>query len=40
MLAFAKSLGWDHPKAKALSTFAIQQVNYALGDYGYSWVVG
>jgi hypothetical protein len=40
MLAFAKSLGWDHPKSKELTTFAIQQINYALGDYGYSWVVG
>lgn len=40
MLAFAKSLGWDHPKSKQLTTFAIQQINYALGDYGYSWVVG
>ncbi|KAG2172253.1 hypothetical protein INT43_004794 [Umbelopsis isabellina] len=40
MLAFAKELGWEHPKAKALTTFAIQQINYALGDYGYSWVVG
>ncbi|CAO3693502.1 hypothetical protein G6F70_006247 [Rhizopus microsporus] len=40
MMAFAKLIGYDKPQAKDLTNFAIQQINYALGDYGYSWVVG
>ncbi|KAG1469014.1 hypothetical protein G6F56_003505 [Rhizopus delemar] len=40
MLGFAKLIGYDHPRSEALVTFAAQQINYALGDYGYSWVVG
>ncbi|KAI7867723.1 Six-hairpin glycosidase-like protein [Spinellus fusiger] len=40
MMAFAKTIGYEKPEAKALTTFSIQQINYALGDYGYSWVVG
>ncbi|RCH94201.1 hypothetical protein CU098_009712 [Rhizopus stolonifer] len=40
MLAFAKAVGYESQQAKAMTTFAIQQINYALGDYGYSWVVG
>ncbi|KAL0094755.1 glycoside hydrolase family 9 protein [Phycomyces blakesleeanus] len=40
MMAFAKSIGYDKPESEALTTFSIQQINYALGDYGYSWVVG
>ncbi|CAO3657334.1 unnamed protein product [Mucor hiemalis] len=40
MLAFAKSIGYQTSEAKAMTTFAVQQINYALGDYGYSWVVG
>jgi hypothetical protein len=40
MMAFAKHVGYVTDEAKAMSQFAIQQINYALGDYGYSWVVG
>jgi hypothetical protein len=40
MMAFAKLIGYDQPEAKSMTTFAVQQINYALGDYGYSWVVG
>ncbi|KAI9478272.1 MAG: Six-hairpin glycosidase-like protein [Benjaminiella poitrasii] len=40
MLAFAKTIGYDKKESKAMVNFAIQQINYALGDYGYSWVVG
>jgi hypothetical protein len=40
MLAFAKAVGYDTDEGKAMTTFATQQINYALGDYGYSWVVG
>ncbi|KAI8973947.1 Six-hairpin glycosidase-like protein [Pilobolus umbonatus] len=40
MLAFAKSIGYETPESKEMASFAIQQINYALGDYGYSWVVG
>ena len=40
MLAFAKSIGYGTDEGKAMTTFATQQINYALGDYGYSWVVG
>lgn len=40
MMAFAKAVGYDTDEGKAMTTFATQQINYALGDYGYSWVVG
>ncbi|KAI9028289.1 Six-hairpin glycosidase-like protein [Phycomyces nitens] len=40
MMAFAKSIGYEKEESEALTTFSIQQINYALGDYGYSWVVG
>ncbi|GAA5806672.1 hypothetical protein MFLAVUS_000020 [Mucor flavus] len=40
MMAFAKSIGYETDESKAMTTFAVQQINYALGDYGYSWVVG
>ncbi|KAF7727615.1 hypothetical protein EC973_007376 [Apophysomyces ossiformis] len=40
MMAFAKAIGYHTKEAKDMTTFAIQQINYALGDYGYSWVVG
>ncbi|CDH48658.1 endoglucanase e-4-like [Lichtheimia corymbifera JMRC:FSU:9682] len=40
MLAFSKLIGYETIEAKQLTSFAIQQINYALGDYGYSWVVG
>jgi hypothetical protein len=40
MMAFAKTIGYDTKHGKAMVNFATQQINYALGDYGYSWVVG
>jgi hypothetical protein len=36
----AKNVGFDKPEMLPVVTFAMQQVNYALGDYGYSWIVG
>ncbi|SAM08307.1 hypothetical protein [Absidia glauca] len=40
MLAMAKALDYKGKEAEQMVTFATQQINYALGDYGYSWVVG
>ncbi|KAI8369109.1 Six-hairpin glycosidase-like protein [Choanephora cucurbitarum] len=40
MMAFAKAIGYHTKEGKAMTTFATQQINYALGDYGHSWVVG
>lgn len=40
MLKHAKDLGSSNPYAQRLINFAIQQVNYVLGDCGRSWVVG
>ncbi|RUS30504.1 Six-hairpin glycosidase-like protein [Jimgerdemannia flammicorona] len=40
MLWHAKDLGYNDPYSKQLTTFAIQQINYMLGDCGRSWVVG
>ncbi|CAO3608153.1 unnamed protein product [Cunninghamella echinulata] len=40
MLTMAKALNYQGAEAEKMVTFATQQINYALGDYGYSWVVG
>ncbi|RUP51631.1 Six-hairpin glycosidase-like protein [Jimgerdemannia flammicorona] len=40
MLRHAKDLGYTDSYAKTLVNFAIQQINYILGDCGRSWVVG
>lgn len=34
------STSWDKAYVLALKTFAVQQINYILGDCGRSWVVG
>ncbi|ORX60578.1 Six-hairpin glycosidase [Hesseltinella vesiculosa] len=40
MMAMAKALNYEGEVAASMTRFATQQINYALGDYGYSWVVG
>ncbi|KAI8060505.1 Six-hairpin glycosidase-like protein [Gongronella butleri] len=40
MMAMAKSLDYKGDVSASMTRFATQQINYALGDYGYSWVVG
>ncbi|RUS15846.1 Six-hairpin glycosidase-like protein [Endogone sp. FLAS-F59071] len=40
MMKHAKDLGPENPYSEKLINFAIQQINYVLGDCGRSWVVG
>jgi endoglucanase len=40
MMTYAKTIGYDHPNSTRPITMAAQQLNYALGDCGRSWVVG
>lgn len=40
MMAYSKRLGYDHADAEWPIQYASQQINYALGDSGRSWVVG
>lgn len=40
MLYHARDLGYNDPYAKSLTTYAVQQINYILGDCGRSWIVG
>jgi endoglucanase len=40
MLYMAKLLGKDDEYSKRMTTFAISQANYILGDTGYTWMTG
>ncbi|GAB1520077.1 hypothetical protein RhiTH_003150 [Rhizoctonia solani] len=40
MMAYSKVIGYDNPNATWAIQYASQQINYALGDAGRSWVVG
>ncbi|CAE6507355.1 unnamed protein product [Rhizoctonia solani] len=40
MMAYSKTIGYDNPNATWPRQYAAQQINYALGDAGRSWVVG
>ncbi|KAG8966290.1 hypothetical protein FRC03_012192 [Tulasnella sp. 419] len=40
MMTYAKTIGYQQPNATKAITYAAQQLNYALGDCGRSWVVG
>ncbi|KAG8892594.1 hypothetical protein FRB99_002605 [Tulasnella sp. 403] len=39
-LSYAQAIGYHTPNGTKAVTYAAQQVNYALGDCGRSWVVG
>ncbi|KAG8956487.1 hypothetical protein FRC00_004866 [Tulasnella sp. 408] len=40
MMVYAKTLGYQEANSTQAITMAAQQINYALGDCGRSWVVG